>query len=303
MHTRGRVILLLLFIGSLIGRPAPAAEPRARKAARAVPAGVSVLTDLVFKQTYARPLALDLYQPERSDGPLPVVIWVHGGGWKNGGKDNCPAKWLAQHGFAVASISYRLINDAQWPAQIEDCRDAVRFLRRHAARLQLDAARIGAWGSSAGGHLVALLGTLDAPPGEAVSSRVQAVCDWFGPADLLTMPPNVVSAKRPLEEVAKSNGARLLGATVRDVPELARQASALYHTSADDPPFLIVHGDQDPGVPLEQSERLAAALKRAGADATLHVVKGAGHGGKLFQTTEVNALVQTFFERTLKPRP
>jgi acetyl esterase/lipase len=254
---------------------------------------------------YARPgsgaLRLDLYRPKNFASPVPVVVWVHGGGWKNGSKERCQATWLVEHGYAVASIDYRLTDQAQWPAQIDDCRAAVRWLRQNATAYGLDGEHIAAWGSSAGGHLVALMGTLDTPPEEAISSRVQAVCDWFGPSDLLTMPPNVPEGGRTLEDVANSNGAKLLGGTVRDRPRLAKQASALYQVSADDPPFLIMHGDKDPGVPLAQSQRLHTELKAAGAASKLHVVEGAGHGGQEFQTPAVREIIRLFFDQHLRP--
>ena len=193
-----------------------------------------------------------------------------------------------------------MTHQAQWPAQIDDCRAAVRWLRENAKTFNLNPDRIGAWGSSAGGHLVALLGTLDAPNMEKTSSRVQAVCDWFGPTDLLTMPPNTISETRTEADIAQSNGAKLLGATVRDVPALAKQASALYQVSEDDPPFLIMHGEKDPGVPLSQSERLHGKLLTAGAQSELKVIANAGHGGKEFQAPEAKQLVLDFFSRTLK---
>ncbi|PHR89062.1 MAG: lipase [Blastopirellula sp.] len=245
-------------------------------------------------------LLLDLYKPKQSQGKLPVVVWVHGGGWKAGSKKNCKAAYLTQHGFAVASINYRLI-PVQWPAQMNDCRAAVRWLRKNADQHGLDGAHIGVWGSSAGGHLVALMGTLDAAEDEAVSSQVQAVCDWFGPSDLLTMPPNNVGNGRTKEDVATSNGARLLGATVREVPELAKKVSALYQVTKDDAPFLIMHGEIDPNVPLSQSERLHAKLIATGVDSTFHIVKGAKHGGKEFNTPEVQQMVVDFFNKQLKP--
>ncbi len=166
----------------------------------------------------------------------------------------------------------------------------------------MDRDHIAVWGGSAGGHLVALMGTLDTPQDETVSSRVQAVCDWYGPTDLLSMPPNVLSPKRTPEDLAKSNGAKLLGGTVRDRPELAKQASAIYQVSQDDPPFLLMHGDQDPGVPLEQSQRFHQKLKDAGVSSKLHIVKGAGHGGKGFQTPEVRQVILKFFNQYLRPR-
>lgn len=287
----------LILAGSVF--MADAATPKRQKPVGDPPPGVEVLRNLVYKEPFIRPLELDLYRPAKFDRNLPVVIWVHGGGWLNGSKDNCPAAWLAAEGFAVASINYRLSREAQWPAQIEDCRDAVRWLRENANTYRLNPERIGAWGSSAGGHLVAILGTISAPDRETTSSRVQAICDWFGPTDLLTMPPNMVSDARTLEQVAKSNGAKLLGATVRDVPDKARNASGLYHVSPDDPPVLVMHGDKDPAVPVIQSERFVAALKQAGVDTTYHVVKGAGHGGAGFKTEKVRNIVRDFFLRTL----
>lgn len=260
----------------------------------------NVTQDLEYGQADGKSLKLDLYRPKEAEGPLPVVMWVHGGGWKQGSKNRCPATWLVDHGYAVASIDYRLTNEAQWPAQINDCRTAVRWLRTHAEEYGLDGKHISAWGGSAGGHLVALLGTLDPPQDESVSSRVQAVCDWYGPTDLLTMPPNVLSGKRTLEDLAKSNGSKLLGGTVRDRPELAKQASAFYQVSKEDPPFLIMHGDRDPGVPLEQSQRLHQKLKEAGVDSKLHIVKGAGHGGKAFQSPDVRAMILQFFNQHLR---
>lgn len=278
------------------------ASPAFAQRDQELPDGVTVSRDLVYAVRGDRPMRLDLYRPEGDDASArrPVVVWVHGGGWKNGSKDRCPAVWLVPHGFAVASIDYRLTDVAQWPAQMDDCRDAVRWLRSHAEEHGLDAAHIGAWGGSAGGHLVALMGTLPVPEDEAVSSRVQAVCDWYGPSDLLTMPPNVVGNGRTAEDVAKSNGAKLLGKTVREVPELAKQVSAFHQVSKDDSPFLVMHGDEDPGVPLVQSTKLHEALQHAGVESTLHVVKGAGHGGKPFQTDDVRNRVRTFFEKHLR---
>ncbi|MCA8988407.1 MAG: prolyl oligopeptidase family serine peptidase [Planctomycetaceae bacterium] len=265
---------------------------------RTEPSRVATYRDLVYQPEVSPALKLDLYRPNDST-TCPVVVWVHGGGWKNGSKDRCPAAWLTAHGIAVASIEYRLIDRAQWPSQLDDCRAAVRWLRKNAGEFGLDPAHIGAWGSSAGGHLVALMGTAPVPENEPVSSRVQAVCDWFGPSDLLTMPPNVVGNGRTEQDVADSNGAKLLGATVKDVPELAQSASALYQVSDDDAPFLIMHGDADPGVPLDQSQRLHEALVKAGIDSTIRIIPGAGHGGKEFQTEEVQEQIRQFFTRHL----
>ncbi len=256
--------------------------------------------DVVYREVDGLSLKLDLYLPrEKPAQPLPVVVWVHGGGWSQGSKDRCPATWLAAEGFAVASIQYRLSTQARWPAQIEDCREAVRWLRRHGSERGLSTEKIGVWGGSAGGHLVALMGTSAAPADEAVSSRVQAVCNWYGPSDLLTMPANVISAERTRAEVEQSNGAKLLGGAVMDLPELARQASALSQISADDAPFLTMHGDADPRVPLDQSQRLHDALNQAGVESTLVMLPGAGHGGAAFQAPEMRAQILAFFQKQL----
>jgi len=256
--------------------------------------------DIEYSRPNDKPQLLDLYLPKEADTPLPVVMWVHGGGWKNGSKKNCPASWLVEHGFAVASINYRLIPE-QWPVQMDDCRAAVRWLRFNADNYNLDPNHIGVWGGSAGGHLVALMGTLPPPDFETTTSRVQAVCDWYGPSDLLTMPPNVVSEKRTAEQVAQSNGAKLLGAPVWTIPEKAMTASAFHQVSKDDAPFLIMHGEKDPAVPLVQSEMLHEQLNKTGVESTLHIVKGAGHGGKEFRTPEVQKMILEFFEKHLKP--
>ncbi len=177
----------------------------------------------------------------------------------------------------------------------------MRWLRSNAKKYNIDVEHIGAFGTSAGGHLVALMGTRRYPGDEEESSNVQAVCDWFGPSDLLTMPPNNVGNGRTAEDVANSNGAKLLRATVREVPKLAKDASALHQVTADDASFLIMHGDKDPGVPLAQSVRLHEALRKAGVSSQLEVIKGAGHGGKLFQTPQARQTVLKFFQRTLMP--
>lgn len=266
-------------------------------------AATTVLKDIEYSRPNGYPLLLDLYLPERAqDEGAPVVVWVHGGGWKNGSKEKPKAAWLAEEGYAVVSINYRLTDVAQWPAQIDDCREAVRWARRNASVFGFDLDRIGTWGSSAGGHLVALMGTLPYPENESVSSRVQAVCDWFGPTELLTMPPNNVGEGRTEEDVANSNGAKLLGCTVKDCPELARQASAYDNVSKDDAPFLIMHGDEDPGVPIQQSIQFYERLRKMGVPVQYEVVEGAGHGGKLFDTPEVKATVRAFFDQYLKRR-
>jgi len=240
------------------------------------------LRDLTYAVQDGRPLDLDLYLPPVS-GPRPLVVWVHGGGWYAGSKDHCLAVSLTDRGYAVASINYRLSHEALFPAQIHDCKGAVRWLRAHAAEYGLDSGRVGAWGDSAGGHLVALLGTsgdvaeLEGAVGGNLdqSSRVQAVCDWYGPTDMLQIggSPSEIDHDAP-----DSAEARLFGGPIHEKRDLVRLANPITFLRPDAPPFLIVHGDRDPIVPLHQSEILADALRAAGVPVTFLTVAGAGHG-------------------------
>lgn len=253
-------------------------EPKKQAQVR-VPEGVKAERDLDYAGSGNRQQMLDLYLPEDATGPLPLVVWIHGGGWRSGSKANCPALPLTKRGYAVASLNYRLTDEAHFPAQIEDCRAAIRWLKANAKKYQIDPDRIGVWGASAGGHLVALLGTsADVKGWDGVgghtdqSASVKAVCDYFGPVDFLHNynPDRATKADSPV--------GRLLGGPLKDKQDAARKASPLTYIARDNPPFLIVHGDQDPLVPLKQSELLLAALNKAGVPATLVKVKNGKHG-------------------------
>ena len=273
-----------------------------------LPEGARALRDLAYVENGHARQKLDLYLPAQAKGPLPLIIWVHGGGWQNGTKDGCPParQGFLQRGYAVASLEYRLSGDAIFPAQIEDCKAGVRWLRAHAKEYGLDPDRFGVWGSSAGGHLVALLGTsgcekgFDVGPNLNVSSRVQAVCDYYGPSDLTQMDSHAVSGARLKHDDAKSPEACLLGGPVQENKEKAARANPItYVTTNALPPFLIVHGTSDPVVPFHQSELLFEALKQAGGNVRLHRVMGAGHGQGI-GGPEIDALVNGFFDRWLK---
>ena len=258
----------------------------------------AVQRDLVYKRVNGTVLTLNLYRPEEVSGPLPVIVWIHGGGWRRGRKEQCPAVALVQDGFAVASIDYRLTSTAPFPAQIEDCKAAVRWLRANASTYHLDPDQIGAWGMSAGGHLAALLGTSGGVPeleggGDNMqySSRVQAVCDVAGPADLPAMPN--LGAKR----IAAIEG--LLGGPLEKDKVKAIAASPIHYVSKDDPPFLIVHGEGDRVVPVEQSQRFYEALQKAGVNATLKILPEVGHQGVLMDAVKD---AEIFFDATLKKR-
>lgn len=274
-------------------------EPQKKSAPRKLPAGVKALRDLEYVQGGHERNRLDLYLPE-SKKPLPLVVWIHGGGWSKGSKEGCPALPLLSKGYAVASINYRLSQHAVFPAQIEDCKAAIRWLRANAKNYGFDGEHIGVWGGSAGGHLVALLGTtggvkeLEGAGGNAdQSSRVQAVVDWFGPTDFLAMDKK--------SDHVDSVVSQLLGGPVRDNKEKAVKAGSVTYVTKDAAPFLIVHGDKDPLVPLGQSEELAAALKKVGVEVTLKVLPGAGHGGPVFTSPENFKMIVDFFDKHLKP--
>lgn len=277
------------------------AQQNAPRSSSALPAGFKALRDLAYVTGGHARQKLDLYLPP--DGTKrPLVVWIHGGAWEGGSKDGCPALPLLGRGFAVASLNYRLSQHAVFPAQIEDCKSAIRWLRAHAAEHGIDPERIGVWGASAGGHLAALLGTTghskEFDKGEHLdqSSRVQCVIDWFGPSDFLRWGSgSVIDTVNPRSPVVK-----LLGGAASDREAAARRASPVYFVQKDAPPFLIVHGDRDAVVPLQQSQLLHDALRSAGAESTLDVIAGSGHGGGEFVSQERRQMLLAFFERHLR---
>jgi acetyl esterase/lipase len=227
---------------------------------------------------------LDLYVPP-GEGPFPLLVWVHGGAWRAGSKDHPPAlPWLKRK-VAVASVNYRLSQHAVFPAQIEDCKAAIRWLRANGANYHLDPNRLVVWGASAGGHLVALLGTtgdiskFDVGEHLDQSSAVTAVVDWFGPTDFLRMNPMAGDLGTMDHDAPDSPESLLIGGPVGENPDKVMRANPITYISSGDPPFLIMHGDKDPLVAHGQSVILLNALRDAGVTAELYTVKGAGHGG------------------------
>ena len=260
-------------------------------------ANAAVQRDLIYKRVNGIALTLDLYRPEEVSGPLPVIVCVHGGHWDAGAKERCPAVTLVQDGYAVASINYRLTRTAPFPAQLEDCKAAVRWLRANASTYHLDPDHIGAWGYSAGGHLAALLGTTGGMPelegsGDNMqySSQVQAVCVVAGPADLPAM------ANLGPRRISAIEG--LLGGPLEKDQAKAIAASPIHYVSRDDPPFLIVHGEADRVIPVEQGQRLYEELRKAGVNATLKILP-VGH--RAIQTDALKD-AEVFFDATLKKR-
>jgi acetyl esterase/lipase len=229
---------------------------------------------------------LDLYASKKAKG-VPLIVWVHGGAFLFGSKEGFPAEPIPVdfllEGYAVASINYRLSPEAIFPAQLEDCKAAIRWLRAHADEFGIDSNRIGIWGASAGGNLAALVGTTgelrDFEVGENLgfSSRVQAVCDFFGPTDFLQMDSHRLTDGQ-VHDAPDSPESKLVGGPIQENPDKARRVNPITYVTKDVPPFLIVHGTVDRLVPFNQSQLLAAALETAGASVKFHPVEGGGHG-------------------------
>lgn len=274
-----------------------------------LPSDAKVFKDLAYATVGDRKLPLDLYLPASADRPMPLVIWIHGGGWRGGSKANPGrALQLLERGYAVASVEYRLSGEAIFPAAIEDCKAAVSFLRLNAAKYDLDPDRFGVWGSSAGGHLVALLGTTNDVTDfdthevcKKAPATVQAVCDWFGPTDFLRMNdfPGRIDHDGP-----ESPESRFIGGPIQQNKEKVAKANPITYVSKSDPPILIMHGEVDQAVPYNQSELLYAALQKAGVESTLYKVTKGDHGfrGAVDSPEKLFKMVADFFDRHLGAR-
>lgn len=248
----------------------------------------SVQRDLIFARLGDTALKLDLYRPDAAPA-TGLVIWVHGGAWSGGSRASVDLHGLTALGWAVASVDYRLSGTARFPAQVHDIKAAIRYLRAHAADFGYPAHRFVIAGSSAGGHLAALVGVTNGLPaleGEVggntgVSSDVQAIVDLYGASNLLTIlgqsTPHGLSVRVPALDL-------LLGGQPDRVPDLARLASPVFQLDAHDPPLFLLHGDQDNQMPPAQSQELAAAYELLGRPLHFELVPGAGHGGPAFTT-------------------
>jgi len=284
-------ISLFVIAATLAASPAvvDSAEPR-------------TFRDVEYAMVDENSLRLDIYLPEpaatKAAKPK-LVVWVHGGAWRAGSKSDVPHEKFTALGFAVASVDYRLSPVAQFPAQIHDIKGAIRFLRAKADVFGFDASSIVVAGSSAGGHLAALVGVsngvqdLEGTTGgnRERKSDVQAIVSYYGASNLMTIlaqsKPRGLEMRPPALQL-------LLGGQPTDVPELAKLASPVRHVDAKDPPMLLIHGDADQQMPPDQSTELAEAYRKAGLTVTLEMIPGAAHGGPEFFDEKRIALLQKF---------
>ena len=247
----------------------------------------------------------DLYLPNDVKGPLPVMIWIHGGGWRLGGKKNMEIPYLARHGYAIASIAYRFSQDSVFPAQIRDCYAAVRYIFRHAAALGVDTGRVVVGGASAGGHLASLLGMslnnkrqdFDAEARRGQRISIKGVINFYGPGDLYAFHGDNSGYQ---VDSAGSSVSKLLGASCLLRPDLARWASPATYVDKGDPPVLILHGDKDPIIHYYLGVLFYHVLLTAGVRAEMITLPGAGHGGAVFSDAERQEQVLAFL-RSVAP--
>jgi acetyl esterase/lipase len=289
--------LLLFSIGSL-------GMSQSNRVMNIFPEGTMLHGNIPYQYDTLKKHLLDIYLPPNATGKVPLVIWVHGGGWLSNDKyaDMSYMKEtiveIMRKGYALASIDYRFSTQATFPAQMLDCNSAVSYLYENASKFGFDTDRFALMGFSAGGHLAAMLGLSKNQdvkeffmPGTSKKFAFKAVVDFYGPADL-TLFPGAKDAKSP--------EGLLIGAAPLDRPDLAKVASPVSYVDEKDPPFLIIHGEKDDMVSPNQSHLLNSWLKVKGVPTELIVVKGAPHFGAMFDAPEIRTAVFSFLEKHLK---
>ncbi len=288
-----RSLNVLIAVGLLVAGVSAAAEGAASRK----------LEDIEYAQVDGHQLLLDLYVPAEGK-PAPLIVYVHGGAWRAGSKNSMPLGRLVDEGFAVASIDYRLSPVARFPAQVHDIKAAIRFLRATQKKYGYDAEKVTIAGSSAGAHLALLVGVtnghseLEGSVGKHLdeSSAVEAIVSYYGAANFLTIlpqsTPHGLGVRIPALQL-------LLGTQPEKKPDFAKLASPLFHVDKSDPALLLLHGDQDAQMPINQSHEMHAKYKEQGLPVDFEVVHGAGHGGKLFYDEHRTHSVNAFLEQHL----
>lgn len=258
--------------------------------------------DVVYATVDGKDLALDIYMPAGVESP-PLLIWVHGGAWSRGSKAQVRLEFV-EAGIATASLDFRQSTDAQFPAAVHDIKAAIRFLRANASVYGYRTDRIAISGNSSGGHLAALVGVSNGHPSleGAVgdhpneSSDIQAIISYYGASNLTTILAQSTPFGLGVREPALT---RLLGALPDEVKDLAELASPVFQVDRSDPPLLLLHGDQDPQMPINQAHELVGAYKQLGLDVTFDVVHGSAHGGRAFHRDEHLTSALEFLSRTI----
>jgi len=298
MLRRSAPLYTLLVLATCAGRaPAQTTEDLPSRS-------VTIHRDIEYATVDGISLKLDLYLPNDAY-TKPLVVWVHGGAWSKGSKNNPPVRWVTEYGYALASVDYRLTGVAPFPALVHDVKGAIRWLRANADLYGYDETRIGLTGGSAGGHLAALVGTtgdveeLEGTVGgnTEFSSRVQAIVDFYGPTDLVYN----ATVERERCDVPDAPLYQLLGGMPSERLDMARLASPVHHVTEDDPPIAIFHGTEDKSlVKLLQGHRLHNAYRSAGLESTYQIIEGAGHGGPEYSDAARRRIILDLFERNLR---
>ncbi len=286
-------------------------KPAPRPTAVQVAAGVQMVKDVSYIEGGDEAQKLDIYFPIKApESPLPLVIHIHGGGWMGGSKFPCPIAHMVTKGYIVASVEYRFSQKAKFPAQIQDCQAAIRWLRANRETYHIDPTRVGVGGGSAGGHLSALVGTTGGKNvfpkiggHEDQSDKVLAVCDFYGPKNFTSVVQQAQDDQN-VRNIFKFNTpsdpySELIGTNLSDKAK-TDAVSPIHYVSADNPPILILHGTHDALVPYAQSEEFAAASKAKGVTVLLQKFPGSGHGGGGFNKPQLGGLIQNFFDKYVK---
>jgi acetyl esterase/lipase len=288
--------------------PSPLAQQLDFAQAELTPAkegAVEVLKGVVYVERDGTPLHLNILYPKNATGALPCIVYIPGSAWMKQNIDmSIPGmERFASRGYVVALVEYRPSVVGQFPAQVQDAKTAMRFMRKNAAQYHVDTDNVFVWGDSSGGHTAMLVGFTMGNPcvdtdvyGE-YSDRVNAVVDYFGPSDLeaIAAIPNMLN-----QDPANSPEAMLIGGVVAENPREARRASPVFSVTPFVPPTLVAHGDKDFLVPLSQSDAVAEALERVGAEYEYYCLLGGGHETREFWTDAMFDIVDNFFRRNLK---
>lgn len=260
-------------------------------------------TDIEYARVGELVLKLDLHRPQAENPPL--IVYVHGGAWRAGSKSDVPIAPLLEKGFAIASVDYRLSTQAVFPAQIHDIKAALRFLRAKAAEFRLNTEKIAIVGSSAGGHLAALIGAtnghkmLEGRIGDHLdqSSRVDAIVSLYGASNL----QSILAQSTEFGLTVRIPALKLLlGDVPEKKPELAKLASPVAHLDKSDPPLLLIHGDADPQMPYEQSREFTTAYEALKLQVKFVTLPGSRHGGEEFYDDERSSLAAAFLNEALR---